>query len=335
MGDAGEATPAKARRILVTGIGGAPGLDLALTLLKLGHEVIGTDSNPLAPGLLTKGVTTRTVHRADDPLFAADLMELVHDLRPEGLICCVENELPLLVRMRRHLARAGVSTWLPDERTVTAAGDKHAFFRAMVSSGVPTPQTWLPEQIDEIPEGTDLVVKPRCGQGSKNVHFCRTREQARVLCQLVPEPIVQQRATGFEFSADCVADRTGHTSVVLRRRLHVQGGMSMVAVTITNREAVLRVREAIKAIRATGPVDVQGFITEGADPRVVITEINSRLAAGFLLAEEAGAAIVEQTVNGLFGLPVEHNRLVYRPDTYLTKYVAVMSAEPRTVPDHA
>lgn len=322
-------------RLLVTGVGGAPGLDLALTLLKLGHEVIGTDSNPLAPGLLTPGIIARTIHRADNPLFAADLMELVHDVEPDGLVCCVENELPQLVRMRHHLSRAGVRTWLPDQSTAALAGDKHAFYQAMLRGRVPTPSTWLPEQIDEIPEGVDLVVKPRLGQGSKNVYFCRTREQARVLCQLVPEPIVQQRIEGREFSADCLVDRSGHASVVLRRRLYVQAGMSMVAVTIKDAEAVKRVREAIASIRATGPVDVQGFIIEGADPRVVITEINSRLAAGFLLSEEAGAAIVEQMVNGLLGRPIEHDRLTYRPDTYLTKYVAVMSTEPRTGSDQA
>ncbi|MFJ9442755.1 ATP-grasp domain-containing protein [Kitasatospora sp. NPDC101235] len=320
------------RRILVTGVGGAPGLDLALTLLKLGHEVIGTDSNPLAPGLLAPGITARTIARADSPLYAADLMELVHDLKPDALMCCVENELPQLVHLRGHLERAGVRTWLPDMAAVTTAGDKWEFHQAMFAARVPTPKTWLPDQIDQIPEDTELVVKPRRGQGAKNVHFCRTREHARVLCELVPSPIVQQRVTGTEFTADCLTDRGGRTSAILRRRLMVQAGMSMVAVTIDDPEATKRATEAIRAIRAVGPVDVQGFLTEGADPRVVITEINARFAAGFLLSEEAGADLVRQAVNGLFQQPVDHRRLTYRSGTFLTKYVAVMSTEPRAVP---
>ncbi|WP_317620391.1 ATP-grasp domain-containing protein [Streptomyces sp. CBMA156] len=316
----------------MTGIGGAPGLDLALTLLKLGHEVIGTDSNPLAPGLLAPGITARTIARADSPLYAADLMELVHDLEPDALMCCVENELPQLVHLRGHLGRAGVRTWLPPAATVTAAGDKWEFHQTMLVARVPTPPTWLPEQLDQVPEGIELVVKPRRGQGSKDVHFCRTREQARVLCELVPAPIVQQRVTGTEFSADCLTDRNGRTSVILRRRLMVQAGMSVVAVTIDDPEAAKRVTEAIRAIGAVGPVDVQGFITEGTDPRVVITEINARLAAGFLLSEEAGADLVRQAVNGLFQQPVDHRRLTYRSGTFLTKYVAVLSTEARAVP---
>ncbi|WP_049651478.1 ATP-grasp domain-containing protein [Kitasatospora sp. MY 5-36] len=323
--------PAELRRILVTGIGGAPGLDLALTLLKLGHEVIGTDSNPLAPGLLAPGITGRTIARADSPLFAADLMELVHDLKPDALICCVENELPQLVHLRGHLERAGVRTWLPPAASVTTAGDKWEFHQAMRAARVPTPQTWLPDRIGQTPDGTELVVKPRRGQGSKDVHFCRTREQARVLCELVPAPIVQQRVRGVEFSADCLTDRNGRTSAILRQRLMVQAGMSMVAVTIDDPEATKRVAEAIRAIGAVGPVDVQGFITEGADPRVVITEINARFAAGFLLAEEAGADLVRQTLNGLFQQPVDHRRLTYRGGVFLTKYVAVMSTESRAV----
>ncbi|MEU6972096.1 ATP-grasp domain-containing protein [Kitasatospora aureofaciens] len=324
--------PEEPRRILVTGVGGAPGLDLALTLLKLGHEVIGTDSNPLAPGLLAPGITARTIARADSPLYGADLMELVHDLKPDALICCVENELPQLVHLRGHLERAGVRTWLPPAATVTAAGDKWDFHQAMRGARVPTPQTWLPEEIDQVPEGIELVVKPRRGQGSKDVYFCRTREQARVLCELVPDPIVQQRVPGVEFSADCLTDRNGRTSATLRRRLMVQAGMSMVAVTIEDPEATKRVTEAIRAIGAVGPVDVQGFITEGADSRVVITEINARFAAGFLLSEEAGADLVRQAVNGLFGQPVDHRRLVYRSGTFLTKSVTVLSTQPRAIP---
>lgn len=35
-------------RIMVTGVGGAPGFDLAVALLRRGIDVIGADADPLA-----------------------------------------------------------------------------------------------------------------------------------------------------------------------------------------------------------------------------------------------------------------------------------------------
>ncbi|MGW5434567.1 ATP-grasp domain-containing protein [Streptomyces sp. NPDC004059] len=114
---------------------------------------------------------------------------------------------------------------------------RQARFAALLTEhGIPTPRTVLSDEIDQAPDGP-LVVKPRYGQGAKDVHFCRTREQARVLCELMPHPLVQQRVKGREFTADCLVDRSGRASVVLRHRLVVKGGLAMVSVRGGQRDA--------------------------------------------------------------------------------------------------
>lgn len=318
------------RRLLVTGVGGAPGLDLAACLSSAGHTVLGTDSNPLAPGLIIPSITSHTVARADSPEYKDDLRALIAGFRPEAIISGVERELPVLIGLQDELDAAGTRTWLPSARTATATLDKAHFHDAVTAHRIPTPLTARPEDLDTLPQTTRLVVKPRRGQGSKDIHFCDTRKQAAVLCELVPDPIVQQHITGQEFSADCLVDRDGRASVILRRRLMVHGGMSMVAATFHHEQATELVKATLAAIEATGPCDVQGFITDGGHPDpVVITEVNHRLAAGFRLSEAAGADLVGQTLNGLFEIPVDHQRLTYRPDVYLTKYVAELSTQPR------
>src|SRR5438445_10650645 len=102
-----------ARRILVTGVGGAPALDLARRLLDLGHEVIAVDANPLAPGLLVPGVIARTMPTADDPCYFVALLELCRELRPDAIIPGVEQELPHLIEMSAALADPGVRTCRP------------------------------------------------------------------------------------------------------------------------------------------------------------------------------------------------------------------------------
>lgn len=304
-------------RIVVTGTGGAPGFDLARHLMGLGCHVIAADANPLACGLVLDGVTPCLLPSSDDPHFEVRLLDACRRLRPEALISTIEWELPALIAQREALADLGVRTWLPDATTVTVTGDKAAFHSVLTARGIPTPVTWLPHQLDAVAGPGPFVVKPRRGHGTQNVHECRTRAQAAVLCELVPDPIVQEHALGQEFTADCLVDRTGSASVILRHRLLVKAGLSVVGRTFHDGEVAELVKRTLDAVGAVGPCCVQGFLC--AYGGVTVTEVNARFAGGFPLAVAAGAALVEQTLNGLLELPVDHARLAYTPDVYLTK----------------
>jgi carbamoyl-phosphate synthase large subunit len=316
--------------IVVTGVGGAPGFDLARTLMRLGCRVIGTDTNPLAPGLALPGLTPRTTPPGDDPTFRDALLGLCRDLRPDALISTVERELPHLIALQYELGGLGVRTWLPDLAAAEACADKAQFHTVLTQHGIPTPRTWLPHQLDQISAGLPLVVKPRFGQGAQNVLFCSTIDQARVLCELVPEPIVQERLTGREFTADCLIDRTARASVILRYRLLVKAGLAMVAATFHNHPAAELVKQTAAAVGATGLCCAQGFLTD--DGQITMTEINARIAGAFPLSQAAGARLVEQTLNGLFGLQVDHDQLGYKPGIYLTKYIETLATGESDLP---
>jgi carbamoyl-phosphate synthase large subunit len=51
---------------------------------------------------------------------------------------------------------------------------------------------------------------------------------------------------------------------------------------------------------------------------------------GFPLSEAAGADLVGQMLNGLFGRPVDHGRLRYTPGICLTKYIETLATSDRT-----
>ncbi|MCP2261216.1 carbamoyl-phosphate synthase large subunit [Streptoalloteichus tenebrarius] len=316
------------RRILVTGVGGAPGFDLARSLLRLGLTVIAADAHPLAPGLALPGVTPRTIPPATDPCFGPHLLELCRHLRPEALISTVEAELPHLVAMREVLAEVGVRTWLPTAEAVRVCADKAAFAALLAAHGIPTPRTGLPDQLHDLPEDTGLVVKPRRGHGAQGVRFCRSRAQARVLCGLVPDPVVQERVAGREWTADCLVDAQGRASVVPRWRLLVKGGLAMVSTTFHDPEVVALATATLAAVGVVGPCCVQGFVRDPGTPRVVVTEVNARFAGGFPAAQAAGADLVLQTLRGLAGHGVDHDRLRYQPGIRLTKYVETLLAGP-------
>jgi carbamoyl-phosphate synthase large subunit len=312
-------------------MGGAPGFDLARAITRLGGEVIAVDADPLAAGFRL-GSTGRVIPIADAPDFGSGLLRVCDELRPEALISTVEAELPHLLDLRDELDDRAIRTWLPHRHAVEACADKAVFHSVLRRHDIPTPHTWLPDQLAEVPARCELVVKARRGYGSKNLYFCQSRRQAEVLCELVPQPLIQQRVTGAEFTADCLVDRDGQASVVLRERLRIRNGLAMVATTFHDEQVAGLVAATLAAVGVEGLCCVQGFIRDAAaGPRVVITEVNARVAGAFALSGAAGADLITQTLNGLGGLPVDHTRLTYRAGVTHTKYVETFPAAPTTM----
>ncbi|MFK0223775.1 ATP-grasp domain-containing protein [Streptomyces vinaceus] len=315
--------PHTPRKIMVTGVGANPGFGLARSLTRLGHTVIAADANRLAPGFLLPSVLPRVIPLASDPDYARTVAGLCRELGVEAVVAGIEPDLEPLTQMAPQLDADGVRLWLPDTWSVHACTDKALFHRVLTKHGIATPRTWQPQDIDQVPDGCELVVKPRRGHGAQNVHFVRRREHARVLCELVPEPIVQERIHGWEFTADCLVDRTGHASVILRRRDLVKAGLAAVSTTFDDANVRDLVAQTLGAVGVRGVCCVQGFVS--GDGTITITEINLRIAGGFPLTEAAGADLVGQMVNGLFGLPVDHNRLTYRTGVFLTNYTETLA----------
>lgn len=315
------------RPLLVTAVGGAPGFDLTRVLQQDGYQVIAVDADPYAAGLFLPGVTPRVIPRSRDDRYAAALLGICRSQRPAALIPADEGEILRLIELREPLLALGVRTWLPAREAMTACHDKAVFHRRVLEHDIATPRTWLPGDLDKIGKDLALVVKPRRGHGAKNVQFCRTVQQARVLCELVDDPIVQERIDGTEFTADCLVDRDGTVSVITRHRLVVKNGLAVAAATFHDDQVAETVTATLAALTMTGLCCVQGFLTDGPN-RVVITEVNGRIAGAFPISIAAGADLIGQFLNGLFDRPVDHDRLRFTPGIHLIKYVDTIVAGP-------
>lgn len=309
------------RRILVTGVGASPGFGLARSLLRLGHRVVAVDASRLARGFFLDDVSPCVVPLATDPDYPEAVVGLCRKLAVDAVVSGIENDLPPLLDLRPRLEAEGVRLWLPDATSVHDCIDKARFHQVLTEHGIPTPRTWKPEDLDLVPTDVELVVKPRQGHGSQGVHMVASRRHARLLSELVPGAIVQERVRGTEFTADCLVDRDGRTSVILRKRDLVKAGCVAVSTTFEDQAVRDLVVNTLRAVRAQGLSCVQGFIT---DDGVVIHELNVRIAGGSALSEAAGADLVGQMVNGLFGLPVDHGQLTYRTGVFLANYLETL-----------
>jgi carbamoyl-phosphate synthase large subunit len=162
-------------------------------------------------------------------------------------------------------------------------------------------------------------VKPRFGRGSRHVHAADAPDELGWVIRRVPEPIVQTRLAGREFTVDCLVAPDGSLAgAVPRWRLETKGGISTRGETFTDPAVVSGVRSLLAALGLKGPANVQGFV----DPAgaVSFVEVNPRFSGGLPLSLAAGADLVGQYLRGVLGLAIEPERLTYRDGVTMVRY---------------
>ena len=162
-------------------------VDIVSAFGRAGATTVAADLDPLAPALYHAD-RKALVPRVDDPGYVAALAELVADHDVRLVVPLTDLDQEIVSQARDELAPALVLA--PSPEVCRTMGDKylaHAFFEA---NGIPSPRTWLPE---EVPGDAryPLLVKIREGFGSTrsssrsisarrpSTRWCRSTASAR------------------------------------------------------------------------------------------------------------------------------------------------------------
>jgi carbamoyl-phosphate synthase large subunit len=284
-------------------------------LTAAGHQVVAVDADGLAVGLRLAR-RSGVLPRADDPAFVESLCDLAFDAGARALVPTLAEELVVLAGARTALEDVGVESWLPDPGAVETCTDKWRFAQAVAAAGVPGCRTGL-GSADGI-QGP-WIVKPRFGRGSRHVHAVDDAEGLAWALPRVPEPIVQTRLSGREFTVDALVDRDGKLAgAVPRWRLETRAGISTKGRTFADSGLTARVAELLTAVGLVGPANVQGFVD--ADGRPTFVEVNPRFSGGLPLSLAAGADLVGEYLQGVFGEPIRPERLAFRSGVTMIRH---------------
>ena len=304
-----------ARVVLVTGAGGPAGVAVIRALHRAGHRVVACDADDYAVGFRLADEFAR-VPRADDPAFAESVTKAVARSGAVALISTVAEELAPLHAAAASLAEAGAAAWLPDPWSVEHCVDKWLFHQLVTEHGVPVPATALWSE-HGVPG--PWIVKPRFGRGSRDVYDAANAADLSYALSRAPEPLVQTKITGREFTVDTLSGQDGLLyGAVPRWRVETKAGISTKGITFDDPELVGRVAELLGALRLEGPACVQGFRTD--EGQLVFIEVNPRFSGGLPLSLAAGADLVGQCLDRILGGVVQSERLRFRSGITMLRY---------------
>src|SRR4051794_9500986 len=231
---------------------------------------IAVDPSPLAPGRYAADLHL-VPPRIDDPSYVPFLQDIVerHDVRAVVPLTDLDIEV---------LARAELPAFVPAPDIARATFDKYEAHGLLLSHGLPSPPTCLPEQE---PESYPVMVKPRQGSGARSIHPAADREEKDFFVRYVKEPVMVQRLMdGPEFSIDLLGDLDGRClNAIPRTMIESRGGESIKGTVIADEELIDLGSRVGEALGVRGPCTVQAF----RDPEIGlgITDVNTRFGGAF------------------------------------------------------
>jgi carbamoyl-phosphate synthase large subunit len=248
-----------------------------------GAATVATDLSPLAPALYAAD-RHLLVPPISDAGYIPALAEAVAE-HGVSLVVPLTDLDPLILAQRRE--ELGALVLLPGADVVERTGDKYLAHLFFEERGIPSPATWLPEDLPADP-GFPVLVKARFGYGSRNIFRANdARELDFFLGYTSVETMVQRVCPGEEFSVDVFCDLEGRClNSIPRTMIESAGGESIKGMTVRDPELIDVGRRVAEALGVVGPATVQCFRTDPG--RHEVTDVNLRFGGAFPLPLAAG-----------------------------------------------
>lgn len=285
-------------KLLVTAIGKRVQL---IKYLKRHFSVIGVDCSNLAPAAFHVDHFCM-VPPCGSIGYKEEIIDLCRKHDIDILLPLYEEEFYVLDSVRDELGRNGTFLMLSDRRVLDICSDKWHTYQFFIRNNINTPASFIDRSEINLP--FPLFIKPRRGMGSYNSFSVHNVEELDFYCTRMPDPIMQEKLSGTEYTMDCISDLEGKViSVVPRERLEVRAGEVSKTRTVKDMELIGQTTVILEKLGSIGPTTVQCFRTE--EGKIKFTEINSRVGGGVPLAIEAGIDYGEVFMNLLRGNKIE------------------------------
>jgi carbamoyl-phosphate synthase large subunit len=290
-------------------------VDIVTEFGKAGAFTVATDVDPLAPAIYHAD-RHAFVPPVDDEDYVPALGALVRDYDVRLIVPLTDLDHEVLARERERL---DAFVLLPALDVVQAVADKYLAHKRFEALGLPSPPTWLPDELaDDVPY--PVLVKDRRGFGSRHIFRAHDRRELDFFLAYTPaESMVQQYCAGEEFSVDVFCDREGRClNAIPRTMIESKGGESIKGMTIKDWELIEHGRLVSETLRLVGPANIQCF--RQPDGSLPVTDVNPRFGGAFPLPRAAGSGYPELAIALANGDEPEPRLGEFREGVVMTRF---------------
>ncbi len=259
----------------------------------LGDKVrlVVTDNSPYAPALEFADVSYQ-VPLIRDPAYIPMILEICRKEHIDAVTTLIDPEIAILAANREAFEALGITVLAPYKETAELCFDKYEMARYLAEKGIPTIQTYgsfaeFKTAYDEGRIGFPVFVKPRTGSGSVGARRVDTYEMLEEVTASDTSLIIQELMTGEDLDADVYVDTVSHepAAIFSKKKISTTIGGANKTISFKDEKLFAFVRDALKAFRFNGPLDMDLFYQDG---RYYLSEINPRFGGAYLHAYGSG-----------------------------------------------
>lgn len=308
---------------LITGMGSTTAISVAKGLRSQTEKsvrIIGTDThqrNEIAGSHFCDEFYR--VPPANDPSYIPAVLDICKRESIQVMFPVIDAELEVLSPYRNLFKEIGVYIWVSEVNTINLCNDKYQTYLFFKQKNIPTPQTWLPKEVEnrkDLP--FPLIVKPVKGVSSRDVfRVDNTCELTQALGK-VTEPIIQEYIMGEEFTIDVLADENSRIlSIVPRERIEVRAGISYKGRTVRDENLICQSGAIAQALLVKGACNIQCRLRDG-EP--VFLEVNPRFSGALPLTIAAGVNIPLLLLKLALGETLDQVYYDFKEGVYMARY---------------
>ena len=269
--------------------------------LDIDGRIIGVDSSSHS-AVLSVCDKSYIIPRCDHPAYVPTLLDVCERHRVQLLLPLIDVDLLVLAEHRERFREAGTLALVSSLPVVSICRDKESTSRFFDDNGIPTVRNLSVEDVRRGNLPYPVFIKPANGSGSQHAYKVQSRDELDFFLRYVPRPMLQEFATGQEYTVDVLCDLAGRViNAVPRRRLEVRAGEISKGVTCKDWRIIRATVDLANKLGGFGPLTVQCFVSDDGDASVRFTEINPRVGGGLPLSVAAGANYPKQIIRMALG----------------------------------
>ena len=280
-------------------------------------KVVSVDINPLSAGLYVSD-KHYLIPSSSDQNFIPAVLEICKKEDIKLLIPTRDGELLLFAKNKDKFEKKGIHIMVSNPGVIEICNDKYRFYQFLTKNNIPTPKTYLPNQLDFSSIHYPLLVKSRYGSGSKGLFKVENAEELQFFINYVPDPVIQEFINGKEYTVDLFSDFNGNVlTVVPRERIETFCGESYKGKTVKDTQIIEYAKNLAEKLGTIGHITIQCIKN---DNRLKFIEVNPRFGGGAILGIKSGANTPLLLIKLILGKRIEPQIGEFKDNFIMLRY---------------